>query len=84
MLTIKEFIAKHGLEALRGVKINTSDGKTLYIHNKCLDSDIALWRDETKENIAKYVRRFYGGITPDAKMVFWIYPSCMIAEVQSC
>jgi hypothetical protein len=69
-MTISEAIKKHGLEFLRGKAIQCGS-EIRYIHNKCLDDDIELWEDEPEN--AHLIKRVYGGVTPDAKMVGWIY-----------
>lgn len=71
-LTIKDAIKLFGLEYLRGKPI--LDGSTVvFINNDSLDRDIELWADEPhNQHLSK---RFYGGDSPDAEMVRWIYSS---------
>jgi len=67
--TLREVVEKFGLERLRGLPV--ADGKrTLYISDKPLDDDIALYADEPHK--AWRIKRFYGGETYNADMVVWI------------
>jgi hypothetical protein len=75
-MIISEAIKKYGLEFLRGKAIQCGN-EIRYIHNKCLDDDIKLWEDEPEN--AHLIKRFYGGATPDARMVEWIYSSSEVS-----
>jgi hypothetical protein len=77
-VTITEAIKAHGLEYLRGRAI--MDGtRRLFINDKCLDSDIALWADEPEN--AYLTRRFYGSeVRNDPLCCVWIYGNATIAD----
>lgn len=70
-LPLRAAVLTYGLAALRGVPIDVGTGTPVYISDRCLDSDIAVYEDEPHE--AFRISRFYGGDTPDAEMVDWIY-----------
>lgn len=70
-ITVEEFVRAHGLQALRGVPLDLG-GDVVYVSNKLLDK-LAL--EEWGPNDRPWRERLYGGSTPDAKMVVWIYQS---------
>lgn len=74
-LSIKNAIKVFGLEALRGRPVEDGN-RTVFISHKSLDDDIELWSDEPEN--AYRTQRFYGGDTPDADMVTWIYTSAKV------
>lgn len=69
-MALRTAIMVHGLEALRGIPLDTGLGQPEYISNRCLDGDIRTWADEPTH--AFRIMRFYGGERPDAEMVRWI------------
>ncbi|MEJ8837607.1 hypothetical protein [Ramlibacter sp. AN1133] len=70
-MALRTAIINFGLESLRGVPLDDGCGEQVYIHQKCLDSDIDLYKDEPTQ--AFRLSRFYGGDSPDAQMTRWIY-----------
>lgn len=70
-MLLRAAIATYGLQALRGVPLNVGTGAPVFISDRCLDGDIATWSDDPSE--AFRISRFYGGDSPDAQMVDWIY-----------
>lgn len=76
-------IAEHGIEAVRGVPLqetvgDTAAGPVFYVSNQLIDKILAeaAQDEDLKGNTRGYWReRLYGGATPDAEMVNWIYPN---------
>lgn len=67
-----------GLQALRGLPLNLG-GEIVYAHNSLLDK---LAKETWEPEDRPWKVRLYGGKTPDAKMVGWIYQSqATIAEL---
>lgn len=70
-MPLRAAVVQYGLEALRGVPIDDGTGEVVYIHDRCIDGDLATWADAPSE--AFRITRFYGGESPQAAMVRWIY-----------
>lgn len=74
--TLRDFVIKYGFEALRGKKILLQDNKIVYVHENLLTPDkINDFKDYEKQ---PYKFRLYGGNTPDAELVEWIYSSDLV------
>lgn len=73
--TLRDFVIKYGFEELKGKKI-LSGGKIVYIHEKWFAPDkVNDFKDYKKQ---PYKFRLYGGNTPNADLVDWIYSSDLV------
>lgn len=73
--TLRDFVIKYGFEELKGKKI-LSEGKIVYIHEKWFAPDkVNDFKDYKKQ---PYKFRLYGGNTPNADLVNWIYSSDLV------
>lgn len=67
--TAAEIVFKHGIRALDGVPLLHGD-RVVYVHRNCIERDSELYADDPGQ---AWRCRVYGGTTPDADMVNWIY-----------
>lgn len=73
--TLRDFVIKYGFKELKGKKI-LSGGKIVYIHEKWFAPDkVNDFKDYKKQ---PYKFRLYGGNTPDADLVDWVYSSDLV------
>ena len=83
-MTVKEYIQKgHKWIDMKGVPVRDGeDGSIQFIHNKFFEGEELKFQNllirESKKICTKVVGevRVYGGDTPDANMVNWIYTQC--------
>ena len=83
-MTVKEYIQKgHKWIDMKGVPVRDGeDGSIQFIHNKFFEGEELKFQNllirESKKICPKVVGevRVYGGDTPDANMVDWIYTQC--------
>lgn len=83
-MTVKEYIQKgHKWIDMKGVPVRDGeDGSIQFIHNKFFEGEELKFQNllirESKKICPKVVGevRVYGGDTPDANMVNWIYTQC--------
>lgn len=75
-LTVRDFVMKYGFSALKGVKILSFGNKIVYIHNNFFTPErIKEFKGYKKQ---PYRFRVYGGDTPDAELVNWIFSSDIV------
>lgn len=73
--TLRDFVIKYGFKELKGKKI-LSGGKIVYIHEKWFAPDkVNDFKDYKKQ---PYKFRLYGGNTPNADLVDWVYSSDLV------
>lgn len=74
--TLRDFVIRYGFEALRGEKILLCGSKIVYVHENWFTPDkINDFKDYEKQ---PYKFRLYGGNTPNAELVEWIYSSDLV------
>lgn len=84
MRTIRDFIRTEGIAALLHKPIVASldeNEETVFVSRRCIEREAAHWADETNENAARYIHRFYGGaVDCDAFQVEWISSNALVVE----
>lgn len=70
-MSLRTAVACFGLAAVRGLPLDDGSGRTLYVHERCLQSDLDCYADSPTE--AFRIHRMYGGDASDAALVEWIY-----------
>ena len=76
-MNVLEYIAKYGYTALQDKKIKIGDS-ICYVHNNCFTAEQKRFFRDTEMRIKtgrKPHFRLYGGLTPDADLVYWIFPN---------
>ena len=87
-MTIQEYLKEGNSFASLENKPIKEDNKTVFIHKnfftqKALDGHKNMWADVPNDASFKYQERLYGGETPDAKWVDWIYTNTAIVNKET-
>lgn len=81
-MNIYDFIRKYDYAALKGKHIDVC-GQKYFIHDRLFTPEETKehnWAVERIKRGRKPCFRLYGGITPDAELVYWIYPTYEVIE----
>lgn len=80
-MTLRTVIACFGIEALRGMALQDGRGKPMYVSDSLIDKEARDWADSPTEMFR--IARLYGGDSPQADMVDWIYTGTTVLAAQA-